>query len=100
MVTSNELITTDQAKISAFDHALHRGSNNAQGGLRAMMNKNDAARTAAMDEYFQHWDNKKAEDETEAVREARTADYASLTRQYAIDPLTLLVLFIFISALF
>ena len=45
-----------------------------------MMSKNTEARNAAMGEYFQHWSNK-AEDETEATRKARTADYASLTRQ-------------------
>jgi sterol 24-C-methyltransferase len=81
MATSRELITTDQARNSAFDSALHGSSNNSQGGLRAMMSKDNAARTVAMGEYFQHWDNKKAEDETDAIRQARTADYASLTRQ-------------------
>ncbi|EMR71945.1 putative sterol 24-c-methyltransferase protein [Eutypa lata UCREL1] len=82
MGTSRELITAENAKNSAFDHALHRTSTKAQGGLRAMMNKDSAGRNVAMGEYFQHWDNKKAEDETEAIREARTADYANLTRQY------------------
>lgn len=80
MVTSREMITAEHARNSAFDHALHRNSSKAQGGLRAMMNKNTEARNAAMGEYFQHWDGK-AEDETESTRKARAAEYASLTRQ-------------------
>jgi sterol 24-C-methyltransferase len=81
MSSSDALITADQSRKSAFDHALHRTSNKTQGGLRAMMSKDSAARNVAMDEYFHHWDNKKAEDETDAIRQARTEDYASLTRQ-------------------
>lgn len=46
-----------------------------------MMGKDNAAHAAAMQEYFQHWDNKDAKDETEDVRQSRTEDYASLTRQ-------------------
>lgn len=52
-----------------------------------MINKDNEAHKAAVVEYFQHWDDKKAEDETEAVRQARVTDYASLTRQYeALSP--------------
>ncbi|KAH7014244.1 S-adenosyl-L-methionine-dependent methyltransferase [Microdochium trichocladiopsis] len=82
MVTSSQLITAEQARNSAFDHALHGTSGSGQGGLKAMMSKDNSARKAAMDQYFQHWDDKKAEDETAEVRKARTDDYASLTRQY------------------
>lgn len=81
MSKSKELITADMAKMSAFDNALHRNSNKAQGGLRAMMNKNSAAQNVAVEQYFQHWDDKKAEDETEEIRQARTADYATISRQ-------------------
>lgn len=66
----------------AFDKVLHKNSSTSQGGLRAMINKDNEAHKAAVVEYFQHWDDKKAEDETEAVRQARVTDYASLTRQY------------------
>lgn len=69
----------------AFDRVLHKNSSNSQGGLRAMINKDNEAHKAAVGEYFQHWDDKKAEDETEAVRQARVDDYASLTRQYDIS---------------
>lgn len=79
--TGKELISADQVKKNAFDHALHGKSGKAQGGISSMMGKSSAANAAAIDEYFQHWENKKAEDETAETRQARTADYASLTRQ-------------------
>lgn len=81
MTTGKELISAEQVRKNAFDHALHKGTGTAQGGIRSMMGKNNAAHAAAVDEYFQHWDGKKAEDETDEIRQARTADYASLTRQ-------------------
>lgn len=37
-----------------------------------MRNKDAKAQKAAVDEYFKHWDNKAAEDETEEIREVRT----------------------------
>lgn len=46
-----------------------------------MMGKSNDAHVAAVEEYFQHWDGKEAENETDDIRQARTADYASLTRQ-------------------
>ena len=46
-----------------------------------MINKDNKAHAAAVDEYFQYFDNKKAEDEVQAVRQERTDNYASLTRQ-------------------
>lgn len=81
MSTSKELITADIARMSAFDNVMHRDSNKSQGGLRAMMNKNSAAQNIAVEQYFQHWDDKKAEDETDDIRHARTADYATISRQ-------------------
>ena len=78
---SQVLISAQDARNSAFDHALHRGSTQSQGGLSAMMNKNGAAHAAAVQDYFQHWDDKRAEDETETIRQSRSDNYASLTRQ-------------------
>ena len=63
-----------------------------------MLKKDKAAQKAAVDEYFKHWDNKAAKDETPEIREvcsqsparlfctnslrqARKAEYATLTRQ-------------------
>lgn len=80
-MSSKSLITADQAQKSAFDHVLHQKSAKSQGGLSAMMSKDSAANLAASKDYFQHWDNKRAEDETDAIRQSRTDDYASLTRQ-------------------
>jgi sterol 24-C-methyltransferase len=80
-MSSKQLISYDEAKNSAFDNVLHRKSKEAKGGMRAMMNKDSKANAAAVDEYFQFWDNKKAEDEVEAIRQERTDNYASLTRQ-------------------
>lgn len=80
-MSSQTLLRADEARNSAFDKALHGDSSQGQGGIRAMMSKDKTARAAAVDEYFQHWDNKSAEDETSAVRQSRTDDYASITRQ-------------------
>ncbi len=81
MAKSKELISAEQVKNSAFDAVLHRSSMKSQGGIRAMMNKDSTANSLAVDEYFQHWDDKKAEEETDTIRQARVAEYASLTRQ-------------------
>lgn len=75
------LLRADEAKNSAFDKILHGSSTKSQGGVRAMMKKDNQAHAAAVYEYYQHWDNKLAKDETDEVRQARTEDYASLTRQ-------------------
>ncbi|RAL64882.1 hypothetical protein DID88_001477 [Monilinia fructigena] len=48
--------------------AMHKDSSNAEG--------------RAVDEYFKHWDNKTAKDETKEDRDARVAEYATLTRHY------------------
>lgn len=66
---------------STFDGALHRGSTNSQ-GLRAISRKDKSLHNFAMNEYFKHWDNKDAENETEDIRRGRREDYLSLTRQY------------------
>ncbi|KAF7552392.1 hypothetical protein G7Z17_g4351 [Cylindrodendrum hubeiense] len=81
-MSSKQLISYDEARNSAFDKVLHKQSKDSKGGISAMINKDNAAHVAAVDEYFQHWDNKKAEDEDESVRQERTDNYASLTRQY------------------
>ncbi|RDW67235.1 sterol 24-C-methyltransferase [Aspergillus mulundensis] len=65
-----------------FNKAMHGNSAQAQGGFAAMRQKSAAAQKAAVDEYFKHWDNKSAEAETEETREARRAEYATLTRHY------------------
>lgn len=79
-MTNQQLISAEEARKNAFDSVLHRSTGQSQGGVKSMLGKNHQAHAAAVDEYFQHW-SKKAEEETEESRQARTDDYASLTRQ-------------------
>ncbi|KAK1496955.1 hypothetical protein CCUS01_13236 [Colletotrichum cuscutae] len=69
------------AKDATFEKILHKGTSKDV-GMSAMLKKDYEAQKAATDEYFSHWDNKSAQKETKEDRHARTADYASLTRQY------------------
>ena len=80
------LETEDHTRDAEFNKALHGKSAQERAGLLAMMGgKDPAAQKAAIDEYFKHWDNKAAADETAETREARRAEYATLTRQYALS---------------
>lgn len=72
----------DHARDAAFNKAMHGKSAQASGGIAAMFSKGRDAKQAAVDEYFKHWDNKAAKDETDEDRAARTAEYATLTRHY------------------
>ena len=64
-----KLENEDHTRDAAFNKAMHKDSANAVGGLSAMMKKDKAAQKAAVDEYFKHWDNKAAKDETPETRE-------------------------------
>lgn len=81
-MASIKLENEDHSRDAAFNKAMHKDSSNAEGGFRAMMKKDKSAQKAAVDEYFKHWDNKAAKDETPEIREARKAEYATLTRHY------------------
>ncbi|PHH77054.1 hypothetical protein CDD82_3682 [Ophiocordyceps australis] len=72
----------DHSRDAAFTKAMHGKSAQARGGIAAMFSKGAEAKKAACDEYFKHWDNKLAADETPQDRASRTAEYASLTRHY------------------
>lgn len=63
----------DKARDAAFNKAMHKDSSNAEGGFSAMMKKDKAAQKAAIDEYFKHWDNKAAANETDKDREVGVA---------------------------
>ncbi|KAL8990784.1 MAG: hypothetical protein Q9177_000636 [Variospora cf. flavescens] len=76
------LESEDHVRDAAFNNIMHGKSADEKAGFRAMLKKNPAAQKAAVDEYFKHWDNKLASVETVEVREARKAEYASLTRHY------------------
>lgn len=58
----------DHQRDAAFNKVLHGNSAQARGGLSALRNKDAKAQKAAVEEYFKHWDNKNAADETEEVR--------------------------------
>ncbi|KAJ4333758.1 Delta(24)-sterol C-methyltransferase [Ascochyta clinopodiicola] len=72
----------DHGRDAAFNKAMHGTSAKARGGMAAMLQKDKAAQQSALDEYFKHWDNKAAADETEEVRKNRRDEYATLTRHY------------------
>ncbi|KAL2062155.1 hypothetical protein VTL71DRAFT_6421 [Oculimacula yallundae] len=78
----SKLETEDHTRDAAFNKAMHKDSSGAKGGFSAMMKKDKTAQKAAVDEYFKHWDDKSAKDETPEIREARKAEYATLTRHY------------------
>lgn len=81
MASKYELEQQDRQRDADFNKAMHGSSAAATGGVRAMFAKGRDAKQAAVDEYFKHWDNQAAKDETEATRAKRTAEYATLTRQ-------------------
>lgn len=69
MATQKQILEKqDRERDAAFNKALHGDSATAQGGFRAMMAKGGDAQKAAVDEYFKHWDNQAAKDETEETR--------------------------------
>ncbi|KAH7136665.1 S-adenosyl-L-methionine-dependent methyltransferase [Dactylonectria estremocensis] len=80
--TASNLEREDHKRDADFNKAMHGSSAQARGGIAAMFSKGGAAKQAAVDEYFKHWDNKPAENETAEERAARTAEYATLTRHY------------------
>lgn len=59
----------DHSRDAAFNKAMHGKSANSTGGFRSMLNKDHDAHKAATDEYFKHWDNKSAGEETAEIRE-------------------------------
>jgi sterol 24-C-methyltransferase len=64
-----KLENEDHSRDAAFNKAMHKDSSKAEGGFAAMMKKDPLAQKAAVDEYFKHWDNKTAKDETKEIRE-------------------------------
>jgi hypothetical protein len=64
-----KLETENHSRDAAFNKAMHKDSAGATGGFSAMLKKDKAAQKAAVDEYFKHWDNKAAKDETPETRE-------------------------------
>jgi sterol 24-C-methyltransferase len=61
----------DKERDASFNKALHGKSSQAAGGIAAMFSKDKEAKQLAVDEYFKHFDNKTAKDESAADREVR-----------------------------
>lgn len=72
----------DHVRDSAFNKAMHGKSAKERAGMLAMLKKDKLAQQAAVEEYFKHWDDKAAGEETEEIRKARRDEYATLTRHY------------------
>ena len=72
----------DHSRDAEFNKAMHGKSAKARGGMTAMLQKDKAAQQAAVDEYFKHWDNKAAGDETE---ETRKVCICGISTAYTID---------------
>ncbi|TLD07620.1 hypothetical protein PgNI_11040 [Pyricularia grisea] len=72
----------DKKRDAEFNKALHGQSAMAAGGIAAMFSKDKDAKKLAVDEYFKHFDNKTAANETPEERAARQKEYATLTRHY------------------
>lgn len=56
------------ARDMTFENIMHKTTARTDHGFSAMLKKDKEAQRAAVAEYFQHWDNKEAENETEADR--------------------------------
>lgn len=71
MVSANQIALEkeDHKRDAEFMKAMHGKSTEAKGGFAAMLSKDTEANKVAVDEYFKHFDNKTAENETDADRE-------------------------------
>ena len=65
------LETEDHIRDAAFNKAMHGKSAEERAGFMSMLRKDPKAQQAAVDEYFKHWDNKSAAEETQEVRDVR-----------------------------
>jgi sterol 24-C-methyltransferase len=68
-MASVKLEVEDHSRDAAFNKAMHKDSAAAQSGFSAMLRKDKKAQKVAVDEYFKHWDNKAAANETKEDRE-------------------------------
>ena len=68
----------DHSRDAAFKSAMHGKSGDRDGWLA--MRKNKEAHQAAVDEYFKHWDEKRAEDETPEIREVSSYHFKPILR--------------------
>lgn len=73
-----QLEQEDKERDAAFNKAMHGKTAAQASGIATILFKDPEAKQAALDEYFKHFDNKKADNETEADRKVRN-DKARLT---------------------
>lgn len=82
MAPPTALEAQDLKRDAEFKNALHGKTGQSENYYRNILGKNKDAQKEAVDEYFKHWDNKAAGDETDADRKSRRDEYATLTRHY------------------
>ena len=75
----------DHTRDAEFNKAMHGKSAAAKGGMSAMLKKDTATQQAAVHEYFKHWDNKAAAEETEETRKVWRSNHC---HTLVLDPMT------------
>jgi hypothetical protein len=66
--TQLQLEKEDKERDAAFNKAMHGKTSAQANGVATILFKNPEAKQAALDAYFKHFDNKKADNETDADR--------------------------------
>lgn len=75
-----QLEQENKERDAAFNKAMHGKTAAQASGIATILFKDPEAKQAALDEYFKHFDNKKAENETEADRKVRLAQTLPFTK--------------------
>ena len=76
----------NHSRDAAFNKVMHGSSAQKRGGFAAMLSKGADGQKAAVDEYFKHWDNKDAKDETPEIREVCCQDFSTLAIGLLLTP--------------
>lgn len=81
-----QLEQENKERDAAFNKAMHGKTSAQANGIATILFKDPEAKKAALDEYFKHFDGKRAENETEADRKVcrdriRRSFHAGLTTQ-------------------
>lgn len=79
---STALENENHQRDAEFNKALHGKSSAATGGISAMFAKDRDAKKLAVDEYFKHFDNKTAAEETAEDREASSLNNPYIASAY------------------
>ncbi len=70
-MSTSLIVKENHERDVAFSQALHGRSAEQKSAFMAMLSKDSGAQQVAADAYFQHWDNKDANIETNEDREVR-----------------------------